>query len=83
MHNEILIKFENHDGGLAGFIEDEKISPLISSTADTEEEFIANFRMLLKDFQEHEYKNDPYLGNLNIDEVVFKLERMGPEYYED
>lgn len=63
----------DEDGTHWGYLDKEICNTHVLSQHETMEGLIANIRMLMEDFQEHEWKEDKYWSKVNINEIEFNL----------
>jgi hypothetical protein len=69
---KLQVIIEKGDNVLYGRIEGNKLFAPVTS-ADTKEEVLANLKMLIQDYQQHEGKNDRFWNKVNVDAVDFDI----------
>lgn len=65
----IIFEIDTTDGSVSAWSEVDK--NLITTVADSTEEAIANIRMLIQDFIEHEWKEIEAWKNINVADIQF------------
>lgn len=70
---KLVIDIDPTDGVVSAWSSD-STGGLLTTMADTMDEALANIRMLIADFQEHEWRDVPEWQGVNADDVQFEFE---------